>query len=188
MSIGRNSTSAAEIAKAFDGSELKRQASDRCDEIAVKLLGNPTQADRREMRWGSHGSRVLDLGRKRGLWYDHENGTGGDMIALVRDVLGCDFSAAVDWLHSELSLPRPERRKWSVTPAATLDEAERIDRARACYFAAKPALERQAILRKPWLGLPVSGRTATSLRPCLAERISRTAAISADAAAQSGRR
>lgn len=49
----------------------------------------------REIRLGRHGSLAID--RSRGMFFDHEAGTGGDMIALVQHAKGCDFKAALEY-------------------------------------------------------------------------------------------
>src|SRR5262245_36385290 len=93
--------------------ELRHAAVDRCEELAVRLLGNPTSADRYELRWGSHGKLALQrAGDKRGLWYDFSTGKGGDMVALVREVMGCTIGKAFEWLRRELCPPATERPAW----------------------------------------------------------------------------
>lgn len=47
------------------------------------------------LRWGCKGSLVLRLaGSKAGLWYDHEQRRGGDIIELIKQEQGCDFIGA----------------------------------------------------------------------------------------------
>lgn len=77
---------------------IRDAAAAACDQIAESLLGRPTYRDKREMRWGHKGSLALDLGRRRGMWYDHESGEGGDIIALVRHVQGGGFRAALAYV------------------------------------------------------------------------------------------
>ncbi len=119
--------------------ELRHAAVDRCDELAAKVLGNPSSADRHEMRWGAHGKLALQLaGDKRGLWFDFSTGKGGDMITLIVDRQGVTVAQAIEWLRRELSLPAPERPAWK--PEKARDErspAERIEAARTLYGRAR---------------------------------------------------
>src|SRR6478735_7451625 len=104
--VNDNSGMSAEVALAY----LLNAARDRCEAIAVALLGNPASADRREMRWSSTYDRVLDLREhKRGLWYDFNSSKGGNIMDLVRDVLGLSREQAIDWLRRELAMPAPEK-------------------------------------------------------------------------------
>ena len=58
--------------------------ADHTERIATHLLGEPTWRSPREYRWGRHGSLWLcRAGQKRGRWYDHERGEGGDIIDLI---------------------------------------------------------------------------------------------------------
>jgi hypothetical protein len=56
-------------------------------------------------RGGTHDSVALDLSRK--LWFDHAAGEGGDVVALVQRVVGCDFRGAVAWLSDFAGAPAP---------------------------------------------------------------------------------
>ena len=52
--------------------------------VAVALLGEPSQRSRRDWRWGNRGSLALCLsGEKRGYYFDHERGEGGDLLNLI---------------------------------------------------------------------------------------------------------
>lgn len=52
--------------------------------VATALLGEPSQRSRHELRWGARGSLALSLsGSKRGLYFDHERGEGGDLLTLI---------------------------------------------------------------------------------------------------------
>jgi hypothetical protein len=56
----------------------------RCEQVSVALLGRPSSASGRELRFGKRGSFALRRdGAKRGCWYDHERGEGGDMLSLL---------------------------------------------------------------------------------------------------------
>ena len=58
--------------------------------VAVELLGEPNArlSNEREGRWGSRGS--FSLNRRTGHWFDFENDSQGDALALVMRETGCD--------------------------------------------------------------------------------------------------
>lgn len=67
-------------------------------EIAIALLGDPNKvmSNPRQLRFGRKGSLSLEVtGSKRGLWRDHSDNTGGDIIALIQRVQRCDFQEAL---------------------------------------------------------------------------------------------
>ena len=61
-------------------------------EIAIALLGeeNKRLSSSSELRFGSHGSMSIDLGK--GTWYDHETEEGGGMVSLIKKHHGEDVS------------------------------------------------------------------------------------------------
>lgn len=138
---------------ADDLDDLRNAAIDRCDELAIELVGEPTEVDRKEMRWGSHGKLALDLSRRRGLWYDFSAGEGGDMIDLVRRQLGMSAADAIGWLRDRLGFANTAinvasfRSAASETPDRSFaknvakedDIADRIDKAQACYMGGRKA-------------------------------------------------
>ena len=64
--------------------DIARALERRTEEVAFGLLGEPSHNTRREQRWGRHGSLSLcRFGEKRGQWYDHERGEGGDLLDLI---------------------------------------------------------------------------------------------------------
>lgn len=122
---------------------LRQAAIDRCEEIAVVLLGEPQDIRPEELRWGRHGAMVLRRkGERRGLWYDFSDARGGDIMALVAEVERCDISSAIKWLRRHLRLQAPERSRWMHLRArpneAAPDENERIAAARAQWQNAVP--------------------------------------------------
>jgi putative DNA primase/helicase len=67
-------------------------------DVAVLLLGPPNRrlSTRRELRFGNKGSlAVVIAGPKTGAWFDHESGTGGDLIDLIRRKRGGSLSDAI---------------------------------------------------------------------------------------------
>ena len=70
---------------------------------ARQLKGEPNSrlSNRRELRWGNHGSfKLIVAGQDIGNWYDWEAREGGrGAIRLVEYLLGTDRAGAVDWLR-----------------------------------------------------------------------------------------
>ena len=82
--------------------------------VAEALLGEPSSATRRELRYGRKGSLSVRL--DSGTWFDFEGGTGGGVLALVEREHG-SRAAALAWLKTEgfigqrdSALARPESR------------------------------------------------------------------------------
>lgn len=67
---------------------LVRDLAALIEPVARLLLGEPTErlSSARELRWGRHGSLSVDLAS--GTWYDHEAGTGGGVLDLIRRKTG----------------------------------------------------------------------------------------------------
>ena len=58
-----------------------------------------------ELRFGTHGSKSVDL--KKGVWYDHENDVGGGVVELIRLGEGRPETAPVqDILSSKFGISR----------------------------------------------------------------------------------
>lgn len=68
-------------------------------DVANRLLGEPSQHNKNEVRWGNKGSLSVDL--EKGTWFDHEADMGGGVLDLIRRERGCDKGAALDWLKGE---------------------------------------------------------------------------------------
>ena len=89
----------ARLNASFDITALRAALVPRAAEIATVLLGEPNYglSNNRELRFGRKGSlAVVIAGAKAGWWYDHENGTGGDLVDLIRRQHGGGFVAAVE--------------------------------------------------------------------------------------------
>lgn len=81
-----------------DLDELRRRLCDDIGGLAADLFGEPTSRDATEARFGRKGSLSVVIGRKkRGTWYNHEAGEGGDVFSLIQHGLGCSFRDALDY-------------------------------------------------------------------------------------------
>jgi putative DNA primase/helicase len=70
----------------------------RAADIVRSFLGEPNRrlSTKRQLRWGSRGSFALNVqGHKAGLWFDHENRCGGDIIAFIKQQLGLSIGDAI---------------------------------------------------------------------------------------------
>jgi phage/plasmid primase-like uncharacterized protein len=120
-------------------SNLRDTVRDRCEDVAIALLGAPSFATRSELRWRSTYDLALSVtGDKRGLWYDFNRGKGGDMIDLVRDALDCSWENAIFWLRRELAMHLPVETPQHVEKDDR-SQAERIAGARAAFARARAA-------------------------------------------------
>ena len=67
--------------------------------VARELFGEPNKqlSSNDELRFGSHGSLSVDL--KKGTWFDHSEGQGGGVLALIQRETGRANGEAVEWLR-----------------------------------------------------------------------------------------
>ena len=122
-----------------DLDDVRAAAEDRCDDLAISLLGRPSSRSRREVRWGSHGKLRLKL--STGRWSDFSTGDWGDVFDLAKRELGCSFTEAVEWVREQLQMPRQTaayERPQRVQADEDSDEARAL-RARTLYLNSKPA-------------------------------------------------
>ncbi len=107
--------------------------ADRCEQVSVDLLGRPSSASRHELRFGRRGSFALRRdGAKRGCWYDHERGEGGDMLTLLAREHGVRLGEAIriaerDYLGDAfIASARPKPALQQVDKIGTKEVALRI--------------------------------------------------------------
>ena len=65
------------------------------EQIVQSFLGEPNRSlsTKHQLRWGRKGSFALNVaGDGQGLWFDHENEIGGDIIDFVKQQRGCSIS------------------------------------------------------------------------------------------------
>lgn len=102
------------MTRPIDLERLRRDLTSQAEQIAVALLGEPTGRTHSLLRYGTKGSlAIVVVGDKAGLWRDHEAGTGGDLLELIRRERACDFNAAIafagELLARRYEAPPPER-------------------------------------------------------------------------------
>ncbi len=119
--------------------ELAAQLAGRMKGLACALTrDDPTFTKQDTLRFRGKGSLVVHVGgARRGTWYDHEAGEGGDALALVAHLQGVPMREAYRWAlawlglvggggrpaepHRPVAPPQPQR-----VPAETADLARRI--------------------------------------------------------------
>jgi len=115
------------------------------EQIVRSHKGEPNRrlSNSRELRWGSKGSfKLVIAGDKRGQWFDHENGCGGDIIEFIRQQRGCSIGEAIDealtYLGPAASWSSSMAPKASPPAEPEEDYAARIDRAQCIWSEVQP--------------------------------------------------
>jgi putative DNA primase/helicase len=115
------------------------------EQLVRSYLGEPNRrlSNSRELRWGSRGSFVLNVqGDKAGLWFDHENRCGGDIIKFIRQQRGCSIGEAIDealtYLGPSASWSSSMAPKPSQPAEPEEDDAARINRALRIWSEVQP--------------------------------------------------
>ena len=90
--------------------ELRNRLREDVEGLAVDLLGEPSSRSGAELRFGRQGSLSVVIGRsKRGTWFSHEAGEGGDLLGLIRHARACSFPDALDFARRWVGMPEAER-------------------------------------------------------------------------------
>jgi hypothetical protein len=155
-----------------DAALIARALDDVAQQVAVSLLGEPTQRSRQQWRWGTRGSLALEIaGPKRARWHDHEACEGGDMLALARRHYRGDMGAALDWARRFLGMPLDSAGKPAHAPKMPAAHSEAGAAGRPAV--ASPGREGEAswslnLARQVW-----NERRATGHEAYLAHRVFR---------------
>jgi putative DNA primase/helicase len=109
---------------------LRAALAERAGEVAETLLGPPSWRGRGELRWGRRGSLSLaTAGPRAGSWFDHEAGTGGDLLALAMRERRATFPEALQWARNAIGAPAATisapRREGRQRPSLSQREADR---------------------------------------------------------------
>jgi putative DNA primase/helicase len=130
----------------------------RSADVAITLLGQPNYrlSSKRELRFGNRGSLAVKIdGPKVGLWYDHENGEGGDLLDLIGRLRGRGFYDALSYAEEFIG-SAPQCRTWAPYPVSkriSPEEEHRRDRALALWDAAEPINNTPAAIYLDWRGV-----------------------------------
>jgi hypothetical protein len=120
--------------------------AERMADLSRELVGaEPTACAGTERRFRRKGSLAVEVsGPKRGHWYDHEAGQGGDALGLVAHLRCTSMHDAWQWALGWLSIPggneHPSPRPRPVAPPQAPREAfPTLDLARRLWREGKPA-------------------------------------------------
>ena len=70
------------------------------EEVAINLLGAPTDRTSKQLRWGRRGSLVVHIaGPRIGRFYNFETGEGGDLLDLIQWKLGIPLRDALAFMR-----------------------------------------------------------------------------------------
>jgi len=105
-----------------------------CEPVARIVWGKPTSETASELRWGMHGSRVVN--REKGIWYDHEHGVGGGTLDLVP---GATQNDRLQWLRDQGLIgdapsEAPKRQNGAGTPFTIIATYDYTDESGAPLF------------------------------------------------------
>ena len=79
--------------------------------LARRFFGQPTKESKTESRFGTHGSKRIDL--KKGTWFDHEAKEGGGVLDLIKHEKGfTEDSECYEWMDREDIGTAPAPRGW----------------------------------------------------------------------------
>jgi hypothetical protein len=80
------------------------------ESVAREVFGEPNRrlSNGKQVRWGTHGSLVLNL--EKGVFFDHENNEGGGVRWLLRRQLGLDEKGIDAWLSDRCYIAVDDRR------------------------------------------------------------------------------
>jgi putative DNA primase/helicase len=122
--------------------EARQELRVRAAEIVQSFLGEPNRrlSTRRQLRWGRKGSFALNVqAEKAGLWFDHENGLGGDVINFLERQLGYSAGEAINYalqyLGPSFGVDSPKSR---FTKSDEADDAIRIAQALEIWSGVRP--------------------------------------------------
>ena len=123
---------------------------------ARQLKGEPNArlSNRRELRWGSHGSFKLTIeGQDIGSWYDWEAREGGrGPIRLAEYLLSIDRDGALKWLRQRGYLSGPPSDPAPIAaPASIADEVP----------AKRPTSDRSALAQSIWISSDIIHRDSS---------------------------
>jgi putative DNA primase/helicase len=119
--------------------------AERMPDLARDLAGDPSHRGRETWRFRSRGSlAVVVAGQKRGSWFDHEAGAGGDALALVahlrREPMRAAYAWALAWLDIGGGALAPATPRAAVAaPEAPREASGTGDLARSLWREAVPA-------------------------------------------------
>lgn len=77
--------------------------------VATHYWGEPKERRGHELRWGTHGSKSVDL--RKGTWFDFENNEGGGVVDMVRLNEGAGLRGLPEIMEQRFGIPRQAQDK-----------------------------------------------------------------------------
>ena len=101
------------------------------EQIARHYWGEPKEKRGHELRWGTHGSKSVDL--RKGTWFDFEANEGGGVIDMVRVNEGAQLRSLPDILEKQFGIAKQVQQK--IQPARYMSKAyDYIDEHGECIY------------------------------------------------------
>jgi hypothetical protein len=86
------------------GGDTMKLASVHLLPVWHALGGGPLRGKRGNAFWRGGDGLSVALDLSKGKWYDHRDGRGGGVLALVETALGCDRRTALQWLETNCGI------------------------------------------------------------------------------------
>ena len=100
-------------------------------QIATYYWGEPKEKRGHELRWGTHGSRSVDL--RKGTWFDFEANEGGGVIDMVRVNEGAQLRSLPEILEKQFGIAKQVQQ--TIQPARYMSKAyDYIDEHGECIY------------------------------------------------------
>jgi putative DNA primase/helicase len=126
---------------------------------------NRRLSSRKELRWGNKGSFALVIvGPKKGLWFDHEIGRGGDVIEFIKHALHCTFSEALNYVGRFVSGSVTNQRSPAPPLFDNTDDERRMQQALTIWCDGWPLRGRLAEIYLQSRGIEVPADALDVLR------------------------
>ena len=101
------------------------------EQIARHYWGEPKEKRGHELRWGTHGSRSVDL--RKGTWFDFEANEGGGVIDMVRINEGAQLRSLPEILEKQFGIAKQVQQ--TIQPARYMSKAyDYIDEHGECIY------------------------------------------------------
>lgn len=100
--------------------QVSQQLANNIEQVCQALDVKPSSTSNNDLRFGRRGSlSVVNSGPKRGSFFDHEHGLGGDALDLVKHLKQCSTKDALKWAKAFLGDQPPLVRPVEVTRLRT---------------------------------------------------------------------
>ncbi len=150
--------------RSMSAQDVSALLADKIEPLAIAILGEPSHRTTHNWRWGDGQSMSVEVsGEKRGRWFSHKDGVGGDALELVRHK-SCNgdrkaaYRWALQWLGVDGVTPPQTRAKPPVVVAPIPTNKQRIDRALSIWVETVPATKSavEIYLKSRELNLPTT--------------------------------